>query len=191
MVPCPVLHFAFHNAKLLLASVPVLTHPEPRAAISLALDASDSYLGVVFQQSLIGAWSPLSFFSKRLSSAKSKYSTFNRELLAAYSSVCHFHFLLPARAFAAVSAISVNSAFALDLSALGFDFSALPGIQSTFPSIQSMISNPSLSVISFPFLRSPVLCDVSSGSLCPLVLLYIISYSLLYMASPIWVHRLL
>ena len=48
----PVLDSAFHSAKLLLASVPVLTHPEPRAAISLAVDASDSHVGAVLQQRL-------------------------------------------------------------------------------------------------------------------------------------------
>ena len=37
---------------------------------------------------------PFAFFSKKLSSAESKYSTFNRELLAAYSSIRNFRFLL-------------------------------------------------------------------------------------------------
>ena len=57
----------------------------------------------------------------------------------------------------------------LHLSASGFDFNSLPALQSACPSVQSMISNPSLSVVSVPFLRSFVLCDVSSGSPRPLV----------------------
>ena len=93
-MPSRVLDSAFSATELLLASVPVLTHPVPGSAICLAVDASDSHLGVVLQQPLRGSWSPLAFLSKKLSSAESKYSAFDRELLAAYSSVRHFHFLL-------------------------------------------------------------------------------------------------
>ena len=95
----PVLSSAFSATKLLLALVPVLTHPVPGAAISLAVDASDSRVGTVFQQRLRGSWSPLAFFSKKLSSAQVKYSPFDRELLAAYSSIRHFRFLLEAQDF--------------------------------------------------------------------------------------------
>ena len=42
-----VLNSAFRHAKLLLASVPVLTHPEPNASVSLAVDASNSQVGAV------------------------------------------------------------------------------------------------------------------------------------------------
>ena len=83
----------------LLASVPVLTHPEPGAPVSLVVDDSDSHVGAVFQQKLQGTWSPFAFFSKKLSSTESKYSAFNRELLAAYSAVLHFRFLLEGRQF--------------------------------------------------------------------------------------------
>ena len=48
------------------------------------MDASDTHLGAVLLQLLDGSWAPLAFYSKNLSNAK-KYSTFNRELLAAYS----------------------------------------------------------------------------------------------------------
>ena len=87
----PMLDSAFSTAKL--------PHPVPGAAVSLAVDASDSHVGAVLQQHLPGFRAPLAFFSKKLSSAKSKYSAFDRELLAAYSSICHFHFLLEARVF--------------------------------------------------------------------------------------------
>ena len=81
-----------------LFSTPPSTTPS-QAAISLAVDASDSHVGAVLQQRLHGSWSPLAFFSKKLSSNESKYSGFNRELLAAYSSVRHFRFILKAREF--------------------------------------------------------------------------------------------
>ena len=54
------------------------------------------------------------------------------------------------------------SAIELDLSASNFDFSCLPALQ-------SMVSSPSLSIVSVPFFRSYVLCGVSSRSLRPLV----------------------
>ena len=171
----------------------------------MAVEASDSHVGAVLQQRLRGSWSPLVFFSKKLSS-KSKCSAFDRELLTAYSSVCHFRFLLETREFtlftnhkpltlvlfcssppwfgrqqhhlayiseftisASAPAVPVFSTMPLDLSASGFDFTSLPALQSTCPSVQSMISNPSLSVVSVPFLLSSILCDVSSGSSRPLV----------------------
>ena len=164
------------------------------------------------------------FFSKKLSSAEFKYSAFDRELLAAYSSIRHFCFLLEAREFTLFtdhkplthalfrssppwsarqtqhlayiskftsdivhvpgsdnvvadalsppfspvpvksSALPVFSATSLDLSTPGFDFSSLPALQSESPSVQSMISSPSLSIGSVPFLKSSVLYNVSLGS---------------------------
>ena len=65
----------------------------------MAVDASDSHVGAVLQQQLHGSWAPLAFFSKKLSSAKSKYSAFDRELLTAYSTIRHFCFLLKAWEF--------------------------------------------------------------------------------------------
>ncbi len=49
------------------------------------------------QQFQKGGWSPLAFFSKKLSPAQEKYSTFDRELLAAHSAIRHFRFLLEGR----------------------------------------------------------------------------------------------
>ena len=95
----PELGSAFILAKKLIASVPILTHPEPSAPVSLAVEASDSHVGAVLQQKLRGSWSLLAFFSKKLSSDESKYSAFNRELLAAYSAFRHFRFLLEGRQF--------------------------------------------------------------------------------------------
>ena len=56
-------------------------------------------MGAVFQQLVWGTWAPLAFYSKKLSSAKTCYSAFHRELLAAFSAVKHFHFMLEGRDF--------------------------------------------------------------------------------------------
>lgn len=42
---------------------------------------------------------PLGFYSKRLTDAQKKYSTYDRELLAAYQGVKHFRHMLEARSF--------------------------------------------------------------------------------------------
>ena len=55
--------------------------------------SSISHMGFVLQQLLDGSWAPMAFFSKKLSVAEWK------ELLAAYSSLRHFWFLLEDRAF--------------------------------------------------------------------------------------------
>ena len=44
-------------------------------------------------------WEPLCFFSKKLSPAERKYSTFDRELLAVYRAIRYFRHMLEARTF--------------------------------------------------------------------------------------------
>ena len=85
-----VLDSAFAGAKDLLPSVPELIHSRPDAPVSLAVDASDTHLGAVLQQLLDGSWAPLSFYSRKISDTEKKYSAFDRELLAAYSSLHKF-----------------------------------------------------------------------------------------------------
>ena len=95
----PALDSTIHPAKDHLSSVPELVHPCPGTQISLVVDVSYSHVGSVLQKLLVGSWAPLAFFSKKLSVAEQKYSTLDRELLAAFSSLWHFHFLLEGRAF--------------------------------------------------------------------------------------------
>ena len=96
----PLMSSAFSRAKQLLSSVPELVHPQYNTPISLAVDASDSHIGAVLQQQLHDkSWSPLAFFSKKLSDTEKKYSAFDRELLAAYLSVHHFRFMLEGKEF--------------------------------------------------------------------------------------------
>ena len=96
----PALDSAFTRAKELLFSVLELIHPQPDVPISHSVDASDTHLGAVLQQLLDSSWALIAFYSKKLSDAEKKYSTFDRELLAAYSSLHHFRFMLEGREFA-------------------------------------------------------------------------------------------
>ena len=95
----PQMDSPFISAKSALALVPTLVHPEPSSLVSLAVDASDAQMGAVFQQLVQGSWAPIAFYSKKLSSAETRYSPFDCELLAAYSAVKHFCFLLQGRNF--------------------------------------------------------------------------------------------
>ncbi|BHF63679.1 hypothetical protein SprV_0200667300 [Sparganum proliferum] len=85
---------AFERIKNSLADATLLTHPAPEAQLSLMVDASTVAVGAVLQQHLAGSTQPLAFFSKKLLPAETRYSTFDRELLAIYLAVKHFrHFL--------------------------------------------------------------------------------------------------
>jgi hypothetical protein len=76
-----------------------LAHPAPNAVLYLATDASNTHVSGVLQQLSGGSWQPLAFYSKKLSGAGTRYSTFNREMLAAFSAVRHFRFLLEGQQF--------------------------------------------------------------------------------------------
>ncbi len=94
----PAAAAAFGSAKAALAAPIPLAHPASNAMLSLATDASDKHVGGVLQQLTSGKWQPLAF-SKKLLGEGTRYYTFNRELLAAFSAVRHFRFLLEGRQF--------------------------------------------------------------------------------------------
>ena len=56
-------------------------------------------MGVVLQQFVDGVWHPISYFSHKLSSAETNYSTFDRELLAIYLAIKHFRHFIEGREF--------------------------------------------------------------------------------------------
>ena len=90
---------AFSASKTALASATMLAHPRRSAQLSLAVDASGTHIGAVLQQQVGQSWQPLAFYSAKLSGAETRYSAFDRELLAAYKSVRHFHYMLLGRHF--------------------------------------------------------------------------------------------
>eukprot|EP00795_Rhopilema_esculentum_P017889 gene17889-biopygen2080 len=90
---------AFSEIKTALSRATLLVHPSPVAPCSVVADASNVAVGAVLQQFLNGAWQPISFFSKRLQPAETKYRTFGRELLSVYLAIKHFRYFLEGRAF--------------------------------------------------------------------------------------------
>ena len=61
-----------------------------QAPFCIMTDASNVAVGAVLQQQVNNLWQPLSYFSHKLKPAETKYSTFDRELLAIYLAIKHF-----------------------------------------------------------------------------------------------------
>ena len=89
----------FHQSKEMLANATLLHHPKPEAPTSIATDASDTAVGAVLQQFINDSWCPIAFFSRKLQPAETRYSTFDRELLAIYLSIKHFRHFVEGRVF--------------------------------------------------------------------------------------------
>ena len=90
---------AFDKLKEAISDVALLSHPVPGAPLALVTDASNTAVGAVLQQQVGNQWSPLGFFSRRLTPTETRYSTFGRELLAIYLAIRHFRHALDGRMF--------------------------------------------------------------------------------------------
>ena len=92
---------AFQDIKAALLKSVCLAFPKDNAELSLATDASATHVGAVLQQkdSPGSSWRPLGFFSAKLETAQLKYSAFDRELFAIFSSIRHFRHQLEGRRF--------------------------------------------------------------------------------------------
>ena len=90
---------AFQAAKEALATATLLSHPQPNAPLAIMSDASDIAVGAVLQQRIGDQWHPISYFSKKLTSTETHYSTFDRELLAIYLAIRHFRHMVEGREF--------------------------------------------------------------------------------------------
>jgi cleavage and polyadenylation specificity factor subunit 1 len=85
---------AFQAAKDALVNATRLYYPKPNAETCIAADASNIAVGAVLQNKIDDKWRPIAFFSRKLTPAERKYSTFGRELLAAYLAVRHFRHMI-------------------------------------------------------------------------------------------------
>ena len=90
---------AFQKAKDALANATLLNHPVSDAPTNIMTDASDVAVGAVLQQFQNGHWTPLAYFSKKLTTTERKYSTFDCELLAIYLAVKHFRYFIEGQIF--------------------------------------------------------------------------------------------
>ena len=72
----------FIESNQILANATFLVHPDHFAPLNITCDASDFVVGGALQQYIDNVWQPLSFFSKKLTPAETRYSVFDRKLLA-------------------------------------------------------------------------------------------------------------
>ena len=90
---------SFNATKDSLANASLLSYPQSDAPTCLMTDASDTAVGAVLQQHINGTWRPISFFSRKMTPAETRYSTFDREMLAVYLAIKHFRHSLEGRSF--------------------------------------------------------------------------------------------
>lgn len=81
---------AFDKCVEMLTNATALAHPAEDALLILSVDASDYAVGAELRQVVNGVDGPLGFFSRRMTAAETRYSTYDRELLAIYLAVKHF-----------------------------------------------------------------------------------------------------
>ena len=77
----------FNCLKKALANSAELDYPREGATISITTDASSVAIGGCLHQTYNGNTTPLAFFSRKLSDTESRYSTFDRELLAIFAAI--------------------------------------------------------------------------------------------------------
>jgi hypothetical protein len=92
---------SFEAAKRALSSATWLVHPDPASTLALHMDASASHVGAALHQRPRGCavWRPLGFFSRKLDSAQTRWSAFDRELFACVEGIRHFRYILEGRSF--------------------------------------------------------------------------------------------
>ncbi|GFT73369.1 retrovirus-related Pol polyprotein from transposon 17.6 [Trichonephila clavipes] len=90
---------AFQRCKQALADAALLAPPSPSAPLALHVDASDYAIGGALHQVVDSELQPLAFFSRKLTSSEKSYSAYDRELLAIYSAIRNFRYMLEARDF--------------------------------------------------------------------------------------------
>lgn len=89
----------FELCKQDVINAATLTCPSSKFEIGLFVDASDHAIGAVLQQNEELGWRPIGFYSKKLSEAEKKYSTYDRELLSMYKAVKYFRQFVEGRIF--------------------------------------------------------------------------------------------
>lgn len=90
---------AFQRIKKAIVDVTLLFHPIPGARLALWVDASNFAIGGVLKQFHDNEWQPLGFMSEKLAPNQKNWSTYDRELLAAFRAVKKFRHMLEGRQF--------------------------------------------------------------------------------------------
>ena len=90
---------AFEATKQRLTTAALLVHPVPDTELRINTDASTKAIAGAIHQIVHSHPQPLGFFSRRTTSAESRYSANDLELLAIYSTIVKFRHVLEGRRF--------------------------------------------------------------------------------------------
>lgn len=86
---------SFQDIKQALVNAAVLSYPVSDIPdFQLVTDCSQNAAGAALHQMIDGKPTPIGFFSKKLTDVQRRYSTYDRELLAAYLATLHFRQLI-------------------------------------------------------------------------------------------------
>ncbi|CAB0028372.1 unnamed protein product [Trichogramma brassicae] len=92
---------AFERIKQAMASAVRSAFYHPGQPLALHTDASNTAIGAALSQRHADDddWTPLGFFSQKLSPTQQRYSTYDRELLAIFEAIKYFQRILEGRSF--------------------------------------------------------------------------------------------
>ena len=90
---------AFNGCKEALRKATTNSFLAPDSELILYTDASDTAIGAALEQTIDGQQHPVGFFSRKLTDTERRYSTYDRELLAAYAAAKFFLRYLEGRTF--------------------------------------------------------------------------------------------
>lgn len=90
---------SFHSLKQALAEATQTSFLSPNSQLTLTTDASTSCIGAALEQTERGVVKPIGFFSRKLSTTETRYSTYDRELLAIFAAIKYFRHYLEGRHF--------------------------------------------------------------------------------------------
>ncbi|GFW25124.1 hypothetical protein TNCV_3156271 [Trichonephila clavipes] len=174
-----------------LANAALLAHPSPSAPLALHVDASDYAIGGALHQVVDSELQPLAFFSRKLTSFEKSYSVYDRELLAIYSAIRHFRYMLEARDFTVFTdhkpltyafrqKVTRSDNIAADIlsrvSAITFpsqiDYDCIAETQQTDQELHTLIASGTsleLKKVTFPNSSTEIMCDLSTGTARPYI----------------------
>ncbi|GFU52815.1 retrovirus-related Pol polyprotein from transposon 297 [Trichonephila clavipes] len=182
---------AFQRCKQALADAALLAHPSPSAPLALHVDASDYAIGGALHQVVDSELQPLAFFSRKLTSSEKSYSAYDRELLAIYSAIRHFRYMLEARDFTVFTdhkpslmllgkKVTRSDNIAADVlsrvSEITFpsqiDYDCIAETQQTDQELHTLIASGTsleLKKVTFPNSSTEIMCDLSTGTARPYI----------------------
>ena len=139
---------AFHGIKYALTHAPCLALPDFNQRFQIVADASGFGIGAIFLQ----AGRPISYYSRKLSDSETRYSTSDKELLAAFCALVQFRHYVQGRPFDLITDHKPNTGTFRTMTKMQTKWSAY---LADFDGI-NYIYQPGRTNVADPLSRSPV-----------------------------------